>query len=1258
MGGSSGSMLLGYGRISFILFGGPQFFFHLSLLFSSFRIFYLTTNMNGTHKGYNLRSSRMAVHRHGGGPFVVSPLVGGSAPPGSSSCDAHHPRPTRTAGVGAPGKVTAKIPGCSLRAVRVVLDRIDRSRYVPTHGGNDSIAPVTCTGRMPAPALFDRVGRSTVSSIENSRARIPHIGSPSSSNRVGSISSEDSLHTSTTGLRIMQLNMRRSAVVTGEVRQLVADKRLDVLLLQEPYVRKQSQSHTFYGLGINMRIAAVRSQRPWAAVAVCNPKLDLLFVSQLSTTHCVCVEVQAPGFSFYVASCYFQYSDEIEKHLGHLEKVLHSLRGKRLLVALDANARSSLWGPQETDERGARLEELIRSFGLEVVNRLGQPPTFWTARGSSYIDVTLVSSTMNRFIGDWMVRTEWTTSDHRALDIRIRVPRAGNGDRRAANMRFNVRRADWERFAESLLDLSGSRLEMLDMSSASRVEIAAKELTAVIVEACANAMPRKKQFRKSNPWWTLGLTNLKKAAYRNRRRYLRERDHLARQESFIAFKLSLRVYRKEVRRCKVASWRDFVSKFGNEEPWGLVYKIQTDKLTVGKVLSTLRQGECSTMSLEETAKCFLDVHVPDDREAEDSLEQREIRNSARFAPDTVDAPIITEKEVADIVKTFRDNKAPGPDLVEVRVLKAVVGIIPGQLVKLFNGCLQWGVFPSVWKEGSLRVLPKGEDRDEKDPKSYRPICLLSVIGKLFEKLLKARLEASSLAPERLSDRQFGFMPGRSTEDAVVELRRLVSASSSRYVVALLFDISGAFDNVWWPLVLDSLKQRDCPKNVFEVLQSYFDDRRVTISHNSLEVSKRATRGCPQGSVLGPACWNLMFDGLLRQLEVTLYKNFVAYADDLVVVLEGNSRREIEIRGQAVATQIVEWCRFAKLKVSEKKTEAILLRTSETQRAPIGRRGGNRPDRKRKTNKRVVDFANRPPIIKIENTKIRFKNSVRYLGIHFNRGMGVGAHCSYLSAKLGSLFNRLGKLARATWGLRSRALSVIYKGVFVPTVAYAAAGWADLCTEGDIRSLRSLHRRALLNITRAYRTTSYDALCTVAGALPVDVLLRRSGEIYKARKNMDARMGQVTMPAGSVNIEDRIRSEAMNLWQARWKSSQKGRTTFAFFASVQERMAMHWVQPNFWVSQVLTGHGDFRARLMSLGLAAGDACVCGGRDTVQHFLMECASFEAQRVAMRDLVPVGEWSWPGVARFLVSTPEAYSLLADYCRETLWLKSVERE
>lgn len=1062
----------------------------------------------------------------------------------------------------------------------------------------------------------------------------------------------------TMGVRVLQLNMQRSGKVAGEVRQLVAKKHLDVLLLQEPHVRRDGSSYSIAGLGIRAKVAAVSSQRPWAAVALCNDLLELTFVSQLSTTHCVCAEVLAPGFSFYVASLYFQFSDEIEEHLRHLEVVFRSLRGKRLLVSVDANARSSLWGPQSTDDRGAQLEDLIRSYGIEVANNVAQPPTYWTPEGASYIDVTLASASMLGFVKGWKVRCDWVTSDHRAVDISLGVQRAKAVEQGSAGTRFDIRRADWERYAESLADLSKSRLEGLRLESAEDVQGMACTLTGVITDACTAAMPRKRIFRKSNPWWTQELTNLKKTVHRQRRELQKEQDVPARHQLKLRYRYSLRKYNRVVKRTKLESWRRYVTSNGNSEPWGFVYKLQANKLQVTKVISTLRRGNDYTMSAEETASSLLEVHVPEDREADDTPAQRVIREGARFAPGTTDAEPFTEADVEYAVRSFKNNKAPGPDLIEVCAIKATCKVIPGQLVRLFNGCLQWGVFPSAWKEGSLRILLKSDDKDEKDPKSYRPICLLSVIGKLFEKLLKERLTQTSMAPGRISSRQFGFMPGRSTEDAIVELRRIVDACEHRYVIGLLFDIAGAFDNVWWPSVLESLKARDCPRNVFEVIKNYFDNRRVKISIGPIEVARIAEKGCPQGSTLGPTFWNLVFDGLLRLLEEVVGGRFVAYADDLIVVVSAEDRRTLEIESQRVVDQIVQWCKTAKLEISAKKTEAIVLRSSLIKRAPIGRRGGARPDRKRKAVRaKKADLASRPPTIRIGETSIKFKKTVRYLGVNFDREMRVHTHCKHLSDKVGSLTTKLRRVAKCSWGLRFGVLSVLYKSVLVPTVAFAAAGWIDLCTGKDKGVLQSMQRRALITMTRSYRTASWQSLCVVAGAVPITTLLEQNRALFDLRKGNDAKIGDVVVPVTSGDAKNRVKVEAVKMWQSSWETSDKGLTTYAFFRDVRERLAAKWMKPNHYSTQVLTGHGNFRAQLSFHKIVEDETCVCGGgADTVGHFLLDCSLFDPQRAVLRDLVPDGEWRWPEAARYFVSSEEAFSILSMYCEETLWLKGLE--
>ena len=77
----------------------------------------------------------------------------------------------------------------------------------------------------------------------------------------------------------------------------------------------------------------------------------------------------------------------------------------------------------ETDERERKFEILIRAFSLEIINEAHQGSTFETRRGSSFIDVTLVSPQISQFIGTWKVRQKWATSDHSPVEIDLRTSR-------------------------------------------------------------------------------------------------------------------------------------------------------------------------------------------------------------------------------------------------------------------------------------------------------------------------------------------------------------------------------------------------------------------------------------------------------------------------------------------------------------------------------------------------------------------------------------------------------------------------------------------------------------------------------------------------------------------------------------------------------------------------------------------------------------------------------------------------------------------
>ena len=105
-------------------------------------------------------------------------------------------------------------------------------------------------------------------------------------------------------------------------------------------------------------------------------------------------------------------------------------------------------------------------------------------------------------------------------------------------------------------------------------------------------------------------------------------------------------------------------------------------------------------------------------------------------------------------------------------------------------------FPREWKESNLKIILKDEKRDKSLINSYRPIALLSVVGKIYEKIIVQRIQLAYNEQGLESTRQFGFRKGKDTDDAFISIKKAISSNNKKYTVALFVDIEGAFDHIW------------------------------------------------------------------------------------------------------------------------------------------------------------------------------------------------------------------------------------------------------------------------------------------------------------------------------------------------------------------------------------------------------------------------------------------------------------------------------
>ena len=238
---------------------------------------------------------------------------------------------------------------------------------------------------------------------------------------------------------------------------------------------------------------------------------------------------------------------------------------------------------------------------------------------------------------------------------------------------------------------------------------------------------------------------------------------------------------------------------------------------------------------------------------------------------------ITPKMVKKVIMNLDSSKASGPDCIPVVVLKNCEPELSYILVKLFNNCLKESCFPDCWKVSSVvSVFKNVEERST--AKNYHPVSLLSVVSKVFEKLVNNRIVGHLEKCGLFYDFQYGFRSSRSTADFLTvvsdRIARAFNRSGATRAVAL--DISKAFDRVWHAGLLHKLKSYGISGQIFGLISSFLTNRwcEVVLARKSSQ-EYPVNAGVPQGSILGPTLFLLY----INDLPDDVICNIAIYADD-------------------------------------------------------------------------------------------------------------------------------------------------------------------------------------------------------------------------------------------------------------------------------------------------------------------------------------------------------------------------------------------
>lgn len=877
---------------------------------------------------------------------------------------------------------------------------------------------------------------------------------------------------STDSLRILTCNLGCRKDGVANLRQVAQETGCHVIAVQEPHVKKIDEEFRFTGFSGQSNLNPHPCQQSSRVVtAVTDSRITNLKRSSLISDCLVVNTLNLRGIRFTLLNVYISpnATEQIEESiLLEMEQVVKTLvsQGKEVIVLGDLNAHHELWGKKTMDERGQKIDDLLSSCGLRVITGPDRLPTYQSANGTSWVDVVFASSG---------ILIEYATldillSDHRPLILTVtKVDK--DADLPLFKQKFNLRRADWERFHKII----GNNMDRLTSQNENGdVERMAVAIERTIVDAADQSIPRKRHVRdKGISWWNEELQKMKKQVAHLSKMVSTSRSLSDRVIILKQLSASRRQYRKMLLDRGKQSWRRFVEESSQEDHYGLYYKVIRKRIPSLQNLVPVPTNPWS--SLEESSRYALHHFFPDTNDTLPSLEDIEDNcDTVDILPIHEEPDYFSKGELQHALDSQAKGKAPGEDRLPIEVIREASSSLLDIMLATFNNCLRHGIFPLTWKSAILAVVPKPGKTNLNDLKSYRPISLIKTLGKTLDFMMSSRIRWFLEANKLISNYQYGFRQQKSTIDA---LRRGIEFCDgyrrrNNYVLWISLDISSAFDTASHKHIVRRMVELGIPRILIRLVHSYLSGRTVKYSDGNLEESKSLTQGCPQGSIAGPLLWIILYDEVLQYMNRDTSSSLtIGFADDTQMLISCPSLEVLQWRTRVMLAKIVRKGQQLGLKFNAQKTESILI--APRGKAPIA------PFQFEMLQSDCDHYVT-----------LEAKKFMRVLGIILDDKLSFEQHLQMVKTKVNNVTRQLHSAASRRWGVHSDILVELYQRVVDPIIVYGYQLWAPrvLSLVTMKRKIESLQRGPLLLACRAFRTTSTPALCVLANVLPLHLRL--------------------------------------------------------------------------------------------------------------------------------------------------------------------------
>uniref|UniRef100_A0A2M4CV42 Putative reverse transcriptase n=1 Tax=Anopheles darlingi TaxID=43151 RepID=A0A2M4CV42_ANODA len=854
-------------------------------------------------------------------------------------------------------------------------------------------------------------------------------------------------------LKICHWNANSISNKKLEIIHFLKSNKIDILAIAETFL-KPDIKFTIPGYILHRKDRTDGCQGGVGILVRREIKHTILHDLKLATIEAIGISVTTKQGNIIITAAYHPGGNrDLKKFKSDMEKLTN--RNQSYFICGDLNARHRMWNCKTANGAGKTLFELSQR-GTFAIYHPQTPTHFPTCSKFSPSTIDLIITNGHHEISSPITIAE-LSSDHEPVTFNINHSTA---TKKPTTKLFDYNQANWKQFREHInREVNVQNMNHYTLDTTQQIDRKIKALTTTI--QCAH--------NKSIPLITPGQYNIKlpeniKTMIKIKNMYRRIWQRNRRNKQAKLFYTSLeKTISEETNTVRNENWDKTLSNINskhnnNKTLWKIVKNLKKQKQTIpplktnGNEILMSAEEKCETISshFKHSHKITTNLKSAMEKTVKESAQSLKNSSQESLPPTLLIKPI----EITNIIKKLKTKKSTGLDNINNKSIKNLPNKAIIQITHIFNACLNLGYFPNAWKHTKIVPIPK-PGKDHSLPQNYRPISLLSCLGKIFEKTIANRINEHTSNNHIIQPTQFGFQKSLSTTH---QLHRLTSnirsnLKNKKSTGLVLLDSEKAFDTIWHNGLIYKLSKLKFPQNIVKLIDSFLKNRQnqVFIGNSSSNIYTPEA-GVPQGSVLSPLLFNIYISDIPTQKKCKQY----LYADDIAISSSSTISNAITKNLNNSLKKYEKYCKKWKMQINAEKSEAIFFtrRTSQSRQ----------PNR----------------CTKINNTDIPWKESVKYLGLHLDKKLSYKTHiyktiqkCETHLKILYSLINRRSKLNR-----KNKLL--LYTSIIRPTITYASAIWTSSAKSHKLKlqKIQNKFLKIILNLPPWHSTDKLHNLAEV------------------------------------------------------------------------------------------------------------------------------------------------------------------------------------